>query len=449
MNMQIFDLRGKVGKTPLPDLGILRPALDSELIEKTVKKILSRVKEKGDKAIRKYTKKFDGVEIKDLLVSEEEFYEAQGLISDELKTAIEHAKNNIEKFHALQIQYPRVIETTQGVECWRKNVSIEKIGIYIPGGTAPLFSTVLMLGIPAKVAGCKEIILCTPPAALFTTTGIRGNIHPAILYTAQLVGITKVFKVGGVQAIAAMAFGTESVPAVFKIFGPGNQYVTYAKQLIQQFGVAIDMPAGPSEVAVYADETANPSFIVADLLSQAEHGGDSQVILVVSRESLVGSVQVQIELQLEKLSRKGIVKKALKNSKIIIVSDEHEAMELLNEYAPEHLILNCANADELAEKVVNAGSVFIGAYSPESVGDYASGTNHTLPTNGYAKSYSGVSIDSFVKKITYQKLSEEGLKNIGSTVITMAEAEGLDAHAQAVRIRLKISEPGFGGLEGL
>lgn len=304
------------------------------------------------------------------------------------------------------------------------------MGLYIPGGTAPLFSTILMLGIPAKLAGCKEIILCSPP-------GKDGKLNPAILYTASLVGVTKIFKAGGVQAIGAMAYGTETIPSVYKIFGPGNQYVTCAKQLIQQSGIAIDMPAGPSEVAVYADETANASFVAADLLSQAEHGVDSQVVLVVSQESTVESVESEIELQLEKLPRKELAKKALENSKIILVNNEKEAIDLLNEYAPEHLILSCKDADALAEKVINAGSVFIGNYSPESVGDYASGTNHTLPTNGYAKAYSGVSVDSFVKKITFQKLSEEGLKNIGKAVMLMAEAEGLDAHRNAVELRLK------------
>ncbi|MDP9230755.1 MAG: histidinol dehydrogenase [Bacteroidota bacterium] len=411
---------------------VQRPAFDSSALEKKVKKILKNVKDLGDKAVIKYTKKFDGVKISETLVTEEEIKLASTGISDDLKKAIRDAKKNISMFHAVQVDYPRLIETMPGVECWRKSVPIEKVGIYIPGGTAPLFSTILMLGIPAKLAGCKEIVLCSPPDK-------DGKLHPAILYTAQLVGATKIFKVGGVQAIAALAFGTKTIPAVNKIFGPGNQYTTCAKQLVQQNGIAIDMPAGPSEVAMFADDTADPCFIAADLLSQAEHGVDSQVILVVSHELLVMRVKKEIEIQLKKLSRKEIIKKVLKNSKIIIVKDENEAIDLLNEYAPEHLILACQHADHLSEQVVNAGSVFLGNYSPESIGDYASGTNHVLPTNGYARAYSGVSVDSFVKKITYQKLSKQGLRNIGAIVEIMAEAEGLDAHKNAVTIRLKKS----------
>lgn len=407
-----------------------RPAIDSSSLEKKVKKIMEAVQKKGDKAVKKYAKEFDGVKLKKLQVSEKEIKEAQQTVSNELKEAIQVAKSNIEKFHAAQLQPVEIIETMPGIECWRKSVAIEKVGLYIPGGTAPLFSTILMLAIPAKLAGCKEIILCSPPDK-------EGKLNAAILYTASLVGVTKIFKAGGVQAIAAMAYGTETIPAVFKIFGPGNQYVTCAKQLIQQSGIAIDMPAGPSEVAVYADETANVSFVAADLLSQAEHGVDSQVILVVSKESIVGSVEREISLQLEKLPRKELAQKALENSKIILVDSDDDAIDLLNGYAPEHLILSCKNADVLAEKVINTGSVFIGNFSPESVGDYASGTNHTLPTNGYAKAYSGVSVDSFVKKITFQKLSEEGLKNIGNSVMVMAEAEGLDAHKRAVELRLE------------
>ncbi len=406
-----------------------RPAIDSSSLEKKVKKIMENVRKKGDKAVRKYAKEFDGVNLKKLLVSEKEIKEAGQIVSNELKEAIQVAKNNIEKFHSKQLQPVEIIETMPGIQCWRKSVAIEKVGLYIPGGTAPLFSTILMLAIPARLAGCKEIVLCSPPDK-------EGKLNPAILYTASLVGVTKIFKAGGVQAIAAMAYGTESIPAVYKIFGPGNQYVTCAKQLVQQSGIAIDMPAGPSEVAVYADETAKASFVAADLLSQAEHGADSQVVLVVSQESIVESIEHEIKLQLEKLPRKELAKKALENSKIILVNSKEEAIDLLNEYAPEHLILSCKDADALAGKVVNAGSVFIGNYSPESVGDYASGTNHTLPTNGYAKAYSGVSVDSFVKKITFQKLTEEGLKNIGNSVMAMAEAEGLQAHANAIKLRI-------------
>jgi len=406
-----------------------RPAIDSLSLEKKVRKILENVKEKGDKAVKKYSKEFDGIKLKKLQVSDKEIKEADKLVADELKQAIRTAKSNIEKFHSTQLHEEDIVETMPGVKCWRKNIPIEKVGLYIPGGTAPLFSTILMLGVPAKIAGCKEIVLCTPP-------GKDGALHPAILFAASLVGVTKIFKVGGVQAIGAMAFGTETIPAVYKIFGPGNQYVTCAKQLVQQYGIAIDMPAGPSEVAVYADETAHPRFVAADLLSQAEHGVDSQVLLVVNKESLVETIKGQLVTQLDKLPRKELAEKALDNSKIMLVNNDEEAIELLNEYAPEHLILSCAHADELADKVINAGSVFIGNFSPESAGDYASGTNHTLPTNGFAKAYSGVSVDSFVKKITFQKLNEEGLNSIGSSVVAMAEAEGLKAHAEAVKLRL-------------
>jgi len=406
-----------------------RPSIDSLSLEKKVRKILENVKEKGDKAVKKYSKEFDGIKLKKLQVSDKEIKEADKLVADELKQAIRTAKSNIEKFHSTQLHEEDIVETMPGVKCWRKNIAIEKVGLYIPGGTAPLFSTILMLGVPAKIAGCKEIVLCTPP-------GKDGALHPAILFAASLVGVTKIFKVGGVQAIGAMALGTETIPAVYKIFGPGNQYVTCAKQLVQQYGIAIDMPAGPSEVAVYADETADPGFVAADLLSQAEHGVDSQVLLVVNKESLVETIKGQLVTQLDKLPRKELAEKALDNSKIMLVNNDEEAIELLNEYAPEHLILSCAHADELADKVINAGSVFIGNFSPESAGDYASGTNHTLPTNGFAKAYSGVSVDSFVKKITFQKLNEEGLNSIGSSVVAMAEAEGLKAHAEAVKLRL-------------
>jgi len=411
-----------------------RPSFDSFALEDVVKKILNDVKENGDEAVRKYILQFDKAVIDDLRVNDEEIGNSEKLLSAELKQAIITAKNNIERLHAKQLQVAEVIETMPGVKCWRKFVPIEKVGLYIPGGTAPLFSTVLMLGIPARIAGCKEIILCSPP-------DIRGRLNPAILFTARLAGITKIFRVGGVQAIAAMSYGTESIPKLYKIFGPGNQYVTCAKQLVQKEGVAIDLPAGPSEVAVYADETANPAFVAADLLSQAEHGVDSQVLLVTDHLLLVDEVIKELDKQLVQLPRKDIAKRALENSKIIVVKDENKAIDLLNEYAPEHLILSCANADELAEKIINAGSVFLGHYSPESAGDYASGTNHTLPTNGYAKAYSGVSVDSFVKKISFQKLSVEGLKNIGKTVELMAEAEGLMAHKYSISIRLNKVEP--------
>ncbi|MFT3936129.1 MAG: histidinol dehydrogenase [Chitinophagaceae bacterium] len=408
---------------------LARPVLDAASLEQKVKNILDEVKANGDAAVKHFTTQFDGIEIKELLASEEEINAAAKELSIELQQAIQQAAANIAAFHEKQKSPVEIIETMPGVQCWRKSIGIEKVGLYIPGGSAPLFSTLLMLAIPAKIAGCKEIILCTPPDK-------AGNINAAILFAAKTVGVTKIFKAGGVQAIAAMAYGTATIPQVYKIFGPGNQYVTCAKQLIQKDGIAIDMPAGPSEVAVYADETAIPSFVAADLLSQAEHGADSQVVLVVSNEKIAENVEKEIAQQLAQLPRKDVAAKALANSKIIIAANESEAIDLLNEYAAEHLILSCANADAIAEKVINAGSVFIGNYSPESVGDYASGTNHTLPTNGYAKAYSGVSLDSFVKKITYQKLSEQGLKNIGKTVEVMAAAEGLDAHKNAVSVRL-------------
>jgi histidinol dehydrogenase len=410
---------------------LMRPAFDMKSLEETVTHILDEVKKNGDEAVRHFSLQFDKAVITNLIVTQNEIQNAASEISEELKTAINVAKKNIKVFHKKQLQQTEIIETMPGVACWLKSVAIEKVGLYIPGGTAPLFSTVLMLGIPAVVAGCKEIILCSPPDT-------NGNLHPAILYAAQLVGVTKVFRVGGVQAIAAMAYGTETIPHVYKIFGPGNQYVMCAKQLIQKDGMAIDMPAGPSEVAVYADETCNPSFVAADLLSQAEHGIDSQVICVTTSEKLIEKIKNEIDSQIELLSRKQIAKRALENSKIILVKNEVEAIDLLNEYAAEHLILACKNADELAEKVINAGSVFIGNYSPESAGDYASGTNHTLPTNGYAKSYSGVSVDSFVKKITFQKISRSGLNAVGEAVVLMAEAEGLQAHANAVKVRLEL-----------
>lgn len=407
-----------------------RPAIDTTSLEATVQTVLSDIKTIGQSAVNKYTLQFDKVDIQNVLVSDSEFSEAEKLISSELKNAIQLAQKNIETFHSAQKENTQVIETMTGVKCWRKSVAIQKVGLYIPGGTAPLFSTILMLGVPAKLAGCQEIILCTPPNK-------NGAINPAILYTAKLIGITKVFKVGGVQAIGAMAHGTEVIPQVYKIFGPGNQYVTCAKQLINKEGVAIDMPAGPSEVAILADETCVPEFVAADLLSQAEHGSDSQVILVSTNENVIQTIQTELEKQLAVLPRKELARKALENSKAILVGTTTEAIDLLNEYAPEHLIIAYANDELLAEQIVNAGSVFLGNYSCESAGDYASGTNHTLPTNGYAKAYSGVSLDSFVKKITYQKLSKGGINNIGTAIELMAEAEGLEAHKNAVTVRLK------------
>ncbi len=406
-----------------------RPSIDNQSLENTVDTILRDVKLNGDRAVKKYSGLFDGVENENTLVSDAEFIEAVALVDDALKAAIDIAKKNITVFHQRQQAEPEIIETMPGVFCWRRNLAIEKVGLYIPGGSAPLFSTLLMLGIPARIAGCKEIVVCTP-------VDKNGKINPVILYVADLLGLKKVYKIGGVQAIAAMAYGTETVPQVSKIFGPGNQYVTCAKQLINKEGIAIDMPAGPSEVAVYADETAHPSFVAADLLSQAEHGADSQVLLVATSEDLVEAVKQAINLQLETLSRKEIAEKALQNSRLLVIKDTGEAFELLNEYAPEHLIIASDNAEKLSGSVVNAGSVFLGHYSPESVGDYASGTNHTLPTNSFAKAYSGVSLDSFVKKITFQKLTKQGLANIGDAVELMAAAEGLDAHKKAVSIRL-------------
>lgn len=408
---------------------VSRPVQDYYSLLKPVQKMLDKVKEKGDKAVLKFTKEFDGVNIKSLAVSPEEIKEAGNQLTDELKSAIAIAAANIEKFHAAQINPVEKISTMPGIECWRQSIGIEKVGLYIPGGSAPLFSTVLMLAIPAKLAGCREIILCSPPDK-------NGNIHPAILYSAGLCGVTKIFKAGGVQAIAAMAYGTATIPKVFKIFGPGNQYVTLAKQLVQQDGLSIDMPAGPSEVLVIADESANPAFVAADLLSQAEHGPDSQAILLTTSEKMADQVSVAVQEQLNQLPRKNIATKALKESRILLLNNLEDAMAFSNLYAPEHLILCTDNALELSAQVTTAGSVFIGHYSPESAGDYASGTNHTLPTNGYAAMYSGVSVDSFVKKISFQQISKEGLKNIGQTIMEMAAAEGLDAHKNAVSIRL-------------
>jgi histidinol dehydrogenase len=406
-----------------------RPNLDKKELEQSVKEILERVKKHGDKALFSYTEKFDGVKINELCVTENEITNAQDKVCNALKQAIQTAKANIEKFHLSQKETPQPIETTAGVVCWRKSIGIEKVGLYIPGGSAPLFSTLLMLGIPALQAGCKKIVLCTPPDK-------TGKINPAILYTAKLVGITEIYKIGGAQAIAAMAYGTASVPKVYKIFGPGNQFVTKAKELIQQDGVAIDMPAGPSEVLVIADATCNPAFVAADLLAQAEHGSDSQVILVSSEEQVLVQTQKELSVQLALLPRKGIAQEALKNSKAILCASIEECIELSNCYAPEHLIIAAEKTDDYAAKIINAGSVFLGNYSCESAGDYASGTNHTLPTNGFARSYSGVSYDSFVKKITFQKLSAKGIQNIGPAIEVMALAEELYAHKNAVTLRL-------------
>lgn len=407
-----------------------RPSLDVSGLYETVQSVLSEIKQSGDQALRKFTRKFDDVDLEDFRVREKEITEAESQVLPELKKAIELASTNIEKFHSAQKTEIRKVETMPGVVCWQKPVAIEKVGLYIPGGTAPLFSTVLMLAIPARIAGCKEIVLCTPP-------GKDGKIHPAILFAAKYAGVKKVFKLGGVQAIGAMAYGTKSVPKVYKIFGPGNQYVTAAKQLVSMNEVAIDMPAGPSEVMVVVDETANPDFVASDLLSQAEHGADSQVILVAKNRELAEKVKIEINLQLEKLPRKELAEKSLENSVLIVMENEQETVDLINEYAPEHLILSTKNYAELAEKVTNAGSVFLGNFTPESAGDYASGTNHTLPTNGWARSYSGVNLDSFLKKITFQEITENGLKSIGPAIETMAAAEELEAHKNAVSLRFK------------
>jgi histidinol dehydrogenase len=408
---------------------LARPAMESAKIKEIVKPIFEKVARNGDKALRKFAKEFDHVKLDSLLASQEEIQAAAAQLSPELIEAIALAKSNIEKFHAAQATPELLVEVMPGVTCSRKSVPIQRVGLYIPGGTAPLFSTVLMLGVPAALAGCSEVVLCTPPNR-------EGNIHPAILYTAQLVGISKIVKVGGAQAIAALTFGTESVPQVDKIFGPGNQYVTAAKQMATKFGVAIDMPAGPSEVLVYADDTAIPAFVAADLLSQAEHGVDSQVVLVSPSEDFAKKVVAEISLQLKSLSRKDIAAKALKNSCAVILEDTDSAIALINDYAPEHLILALANEEAILDKIYNAGSVFIGNFSPEAAGDYASGTNHTLPTSGYARNYSGVSLDSFVKKITYQKITAKGLQALGPAVEIMAANEQLDAHKNAVTLRL-------------
>jgi histidinol dehydrogenase len=408
-----------------------RPTFEAIGLQKTVRTVLDAVKMEGDKAIRQFTEQFDRVKLTKIEVSPEEFETANEILDDSLKNAIQIAANNIRTFHEAQRESIKIIETTQGVSCWRKSVGIDRVGLYIPGGTAPLFSTVLMLGIPAQLAGCGEVVLCTPPQYP------DGNVHPAMLFAAQTVGIHRVFKVGGVQAIGAMTYGTATIPKVYKIFGPGNQYVTAAKQIVStEGGVAIDMPAGPSEVLVIADSSARPDFVAADLLSQAEHGADSQVVLIAFSGIFIEKVLLEIELQLKRLPRMDYAQKALKNSIAIVVQDMQTAIDMSNAYAPEHLILSVENAENWANKVTNAGSVFLGNYSPESVGDYASGTNHTLPTNGYARTYSGVSLDSFVKKITFQRLSLEGLRSLAPTVVAMAQAEQLEAHAQALKIRL-------------
>lgn len=407
-----------------------RPALNTESLFDTVRSIINKVRTEGDKAVLEYEAAFDKVTLSALAVTPEEVQAAGTLVNDELKAAISLAKQNIETFHSSQRFVGKKVETMNGVTCWQKSVGIEKVGLYIPGGTAPLFSTVLMLAVPAKIAGCKEIVLCTPPDK-------NGNIHPAILFAAQLAGVSKIFKAGGVQAIAAMAYGTESVPKVYKIFGPGNQYVTAAKQLVSLRDVAIDMPAGPSEVEVLADETANPVFVAADLLSQAEHGVDSQAMLITTSEKLMKEVEYEVQRQLALLPRWEIAEKSLASSKLILVRDMDEAIALTNEYAPEHLIIETRDYMEQAERIVNAGSVFLGSLTPESAGDYASGTNHTLPTNGYAKAYSGVSLDSFIRKITFQEINGEGIQNIGPAIEVMAANEQLGAHKNAVTVRLK------------
>ena len=424
--MQVFEEPNKQDWEAL----LQRPNFDAAELLPKVQSILDAVALEGDAALLRLSETFDQVQLNTIALDPAMIQASEAFVAPALKTAIQSAKVNIEIFHQAQIKKEEKIETMPGVWCWRKAVGIEKVGIYIPGGTAPLFSTVLMLGVPAKLAGCKEVILCTPPRK-------DGTVDPAILYAAGLVGIEQIYTIGGAQAIAAMAYGTASVPKVFKIFGPGNQYVTAAKQLIQQEGVAIDMPAGPSEVCVYADETAVPAFVAADLLSQAEHGADSQVLLIASNKNIVDQVQLELAQQLAALPRADFATKALDHSKAIVIALRDDAIQLINAYAPEHLILSVDNALVVAEKIINAGSVFIGNYSPESVGDYASGTNHTLPTNGYAKAYSGVSVDSFVKKITFQQLTEMGLKNIAQTVIQMASGEQLEGHAQAVAIRVK------------
>ena len=410
-----------------------RPTKTVDDIEATVKEIFAAVQSKGDKAVSQFTAQFDGITLNTILVSDSEIHTAIATVDDELKVAIQLAKSNIEKFHRAQKTNRVSVETTKGVECWQEKRPIQKIGLYIPGGTAPLFSTVLMLAVPAAIAGCKEVVLCSPPDK-------NGNLNSAIIYTANLCGITQIIKVGGIQAIAGMTFGTTTIPKVYKIFGPGNQYVTVAKQLATQFGVAIDMPAGPSELLVVADDSAVPAFVASDLLSQAEHGTDSQVILVSTSKTMIDAVEQEVQSQLAVLPRKAIAEKAIANSKLIFVENKEIALDLINEYGPEHFIVCTENDDFYVDNIENAGSVFIGNYTPESAGDYASGTNHTLPTNGYAKNYSGVNLDSFMKSMTFQKISETGIQNIGKAIEIMAEKEGLQAHKNAVTLRLKAIE---------
>ena len=407
-----------------------RPTQTVSDIEATVNTIFNEVQKDGDAILKKYTQQFDKVSLDDLLVTTSEIEEAKTLVSEELKEAIALAKDNIERFHKAQITPKVEVETTNGVKCWQEKRPIQKVGLYIPGGTAPLFSTILMLAVPANIAACSEIVLCSPPDK-------EGKINPAILYTAALCGVTKIVKVGGIQAIAGMTFGTETIPQVYKIFGPGNQYVTVAKQIATKHGVAIDMPAGPSELLVVADDTADAAFVASDLLSQAEHGVDSQVILVATSKQMIDAVEIEVEKQLEELPRKEIAKKAIANSKLIYVADDQTAIDLINEYGPEHYIVCVSNEDFYLDNTFNAGSVFIGNFTPESAGDYASGTNHTLPTNGYAKQYSGVNLDSFMKSMTFQKITEAGIQKIGNAIEVMAEAEGLQAHKNAVTLRLK------------
>ena len=408
----------------------VRPHIDMSKLNATVSEVLNDIRANGDEAVKRYEQKFDHVELHELQVSESELHEAQHLVSDDLRQALTLAHDNIRKFHEAQTFRPIRVQTAPGVECWQKSVPIEKVGLYIPGGTAPLFSTVLMLATPAKIAGCKEIVLCTPPDS-------TGHVNPAILVAAHIAGVSRIYKIGGVQAIGAMAYGTESVPKVSKIFGPGNQYVMAAKQEVSLHDVAIDMPAGPSEVCVIADANANASFIAADLLSQAEHGIDSQAILITTSEPMLQQVSDEVKRQLDQLPRKEIATKALDNSKLVLVANDDEAIDLANTYAPEHLIIQTDNYESLAEKVINAGSVFLGKYACESAGDYASGTNHTLPTHGYAVAYNGVNLDSYCRKITFQHITEEGIRHIGHAVETMAAAEGLDAHRNAMSVRIK------------
>jgi len=424
--MKILEYPNKVELTQ----ALERPVFEADKLEKSVKKIISQVQRKGDKALLELTKKFDQTTVSELAISQELINQAEKLLASDLKNAIRIAAENITKFHKMQLPSKISIETTKGVTCWQKAVPVEKVGLYIPGGSAPLISTVLMLAIPAKLAGCNQIMLCTPPNK-------NGKVNPAILYAAKISGVTQIFTCGGAQAIAAMAYGTESIPKVDKIFGPGNQFVTMAKQIVSSQGIAIDMPAGPSEVLILADETANPEFIAADLLSQAEHGTDSQVILITNNKNLANQTLICLNDQLEALPRKDIARQSLKSGSMILVRNEDEMVKISNQYAPEHLIISTKNNDELAQQITQAGSVFLGDYTPESLGDYASGTNHTLPTNGFARSYSGLNMDAYIKKITFQKATKQGLQIIGPFVEIIAEAEQLQAHKNAVSVRLK------------